>query len=1275
MGSSFKNLNVELTASASKFVATMRQSQVAVSGLNAEIRKTSTEARAVGTALSSSSSTATRFAQALSSAGQRASSELEKAHQKVLNLSADQHRSITTMSRDVGLLGLGITGGLALAVRAAANFEQAMSGVKAAIGSQGTAAAIDQLRKAALDAGQATVFTATEAAQAEQELAKAGVSVRDILSGGLTGVLSLAAAGQLSVAESAKVAASTMNTFGLAGRDVGHVADLLAKGANAAQGEVSDFALALNQSALVARQFGLNVDETVTALTLFARTGLMGSDAGTSLRQMFIQLSNPSQKAQQAMKELGLTVYDTQGQFVGFRNLAEQLQKTLGNASDQTRNYALATIFGADAIRVANILVKEGSIGIDRMTNSLEGQADAAEVARIRMDNLKGDLEKLKGSLDTALIKSGEQGTSVLRELVQTATSSVNTFSQLPGPVQAAGFAFAALASATALTVAGGGTLVVKYSELSQALQNMGTVGQRTATGLALVTKGLGAASVIAAVAGPVYALYARDKAEAAAVTERLSRALADEAAGQKGATDRAIINELVNNKQRDTIKALGVDQRSVNDAILGSADAQRRVFDALVATEPAIGRSAFAQKELQQALSGNADAARKFIENQKAIGGDQATVRQVGYLALNIANLSEKTGDAREKNQALAQATEEVVQASGLQGQAADQLRAQLSGLSSTTDGLTEAQKNLQKAISEFTDPVSVYKDALQKKEEAERTAFENAKQVARERSASSRAAAQDEVASARDALQSRQAAEREDLARRRANLQSGQASQREALQQEGVSLQEKQRKERESFDTTHKVTKEGSDDFGTFAANVKLSLSEYAAELEKRNKDLLNWRTNLIKVASKVGPDVAEELAKLGVDAAPIVAEFADGTEAEVKRAADAMRTNMALAADGISTDLDLAFKIAAQVGSKGAGATADAIATALGARVDDVQRVAGEYSLAIAGAANPILEALGERAIIVPKDSFPGSSGSRSLGSYAEGGIENHSAQIASPGPIRVWAEPETGGEAYIPLASSKETRSEEIWRRVGAMKGWQFGPFTPGVQHFAAGGFSNPKIKPPKDLGIGAINDIADAAMAREYVAYTAFSGGPLPLGTGDAGSGFGWAINYLKGTGVPYGVSSTTGGQHSKSSLHYSGKAADFVGPDLMAIFSQFMKVGANLAELIYSPAGVGIKNGQPVDIRSFYGDDVYRQHFDHVHVGTYDSGGMLQPGWTAAYNGTGKPEAVVNETAMARIISRAIADSLGGSKPGIGQVIINDANATEAVRELRRQLG
>lgn len=74
--------------------------------------------------------------------------------------------------------------------------------------------------------------------------------------------------------------------------------------------------------------------------------------------------------------------------------------------------------------------------------------------------------------------------------------------------------------------------------------------------------------------------------------------------------------------------------------------------------------------------------------------------------------------------------------------------------------------------------------------------------------------------------------------------------------------------------------------------------------------------------------------------------------------------------------------------------------------------------------------------------------------SIKSFASGGLENHIAQIAQPSSmLRVWAEPETGGEAYIPLALSKRSRSLEILEEVARLFGFML---IPQMKKFAEGG---------------------------------------------------------------------------------------------------------------------------------------------------------------------------------------------------------------------------
>lgn len=144
------------------------------------------------------------------------------------------------------IMGGLMAAGAAMAVKKYADFDAQMSAVKST--GDEARASFGALRDAAVRMGADTVFSATEAAAGIENLLKAGVSARDVLGGGLKGALDLAAAGQLSVAAAAEVAATAMVQFNLSGKDVPHIADLLAAGAGKAQGEVSDLAAALGQS-------------------------------------------------------------------------------------------------------------------------------------------------------------------------------------------------------------------------------------------------------------------------------------------------------------------------------------------------------------------------------------------------------------------------------------------------------------------------------------------------------------------------------------------------------------------------------------------------------------------------------------------------------------------------------------------------------------------------------------------------------------------------------------------------------------------------------------------------------------------------------------------------------------------------------------------------------------------------------------------------------------------------------------------------------------------
>ena len=391
--------------------------------------------------------------------------------------------------------GLAIGAAVVYSAKKYMDFEAAMSKVGAVANS--TAKEQKALGEAAIKAGQDTVFSAMQAAEAEAELLKAGISVSDVLGGALTGSLNLAAAGQIGLAQSAEIAAQAMNIFNLEGADVGHIADVLTAGANKSAAGVDDLGMALQQSGLVAKQTGLSMEDTVGVLSAFADNALKGSDAGTSLKTMLQRLTPQSAEAQAQFDKLGISAYDAQGNFVGLENFAGQLKSQLSGLTPEARNSALAVMFGSDAVRGANVLYEQGAEGIRKYVAAVDDQGAAARMAARQTDNLKGDLEQLKGTFESAFINAGSGSNGGLRSLVQSITGMVNGFNNLSPAAQSAAFQIAAV-SAAALLVGGAGIKAVAgITAMNASLKTLGASSATAATAL----KVLGGAVAVAGVA------------------------------------------------------------------------------------------------------------------------------------------------------------------------------------------------------------------------------------------------------------------------------------------------------------------------------------------------------------------------------------------------------------------------------------------------------------------------------------------------------------------------------------------------------------------------------------------------------------------------------------------------------------------------------------------------------------------------------------------------------------------------------------------------------
>lgn len=286
-------------------------------------------------------------------------------------------------------------------INMAGDFQQSLNILGSVSGA--TAAQMTELSDKAKALGKDVALpgvSATDAAGAMTELAKAGLNVNDVMAAS-KGVLSLAKAGQVDTAFAANVTAQALNAFSLKGTEANRVADLLAGGANASTASVEGMALGLSQVGAGAKSMGVNIQDTVTALSLFSNAGIQGSDAGTSLKAMFQQLANPTKESADLMKKLSLDFFDAKGNFVGIADTADQLQTKLGKLTVEQRNQALATIFGSDASRVAGVLATQGAKGFNELATAVTKQGAATDLAAAQNSGFNGALDNFKSTLET----------------------------------------------------------------------------------------------------------------------------------------------------------------------------------------------------------------------------------------------------------------------------------------------------------------------------------------------------------------------------------------------------------------------------------------------------------------------------------------------------------------------------------------------------------------------------------------------------------------------------------------------------------------------------------------------------------------------------------------------------------------------------------------------------------------------------------------------------------------------------------------------------------
>lgn len=929
---------------------------------------------------------------------------------------ADKYERLSTIGRRMMLIGTGMAVGIGIATKALADFDAEMSRVNANVEIDDADLArrgeiLAGLRKAAIEASTSTTYSAKEAAIAMTELAKAGVSANDIQMGGLKGALDLAASGQLNVAEAAEIAATAMVQFNKAGSSVPHIADLLSAGANNAQGSVHDMGFAFRQAGLQANATGLSLEDTAGTLTVFARAGLIGSDAGTSLKTMLQRMTPESEKAAKTIKELGIEAYDANGQFVGITEYAGKLQEKMRDLTPEARNAAMAIVFGQDAVRGANILFQQGAGGIQEWIDKTNEAGFAARNAAILQDNLTGDLKKLKAAVTSVAIEGSGGLYAFFRDSAQAAKALVEVVTQLPAPVLQAGAAFTAYmgvvtllrGAATRLVgpFAGARAALATFNEEVRAQQGptekaissyralgMSTT-QATAAAAANAPKvgyltaafraaggGAGAlkmamGGLTAALGGPwgiaimaataAIGFFAHKTAEAKARQEELkaaTQAMTETLVANNGAWDMNASKQLVNLASQKNIignlRNIGFSTEQATQALVSEGTARDTVLGQTRARIELLKQEG---QVIDQTTGQIYQSNQKQIDYYQQVYDNTLAVIQVGSEAAAQATLqAEANLKLEQAASAAAGGTNDMGEAIAESAQAAKDAQEALLGFADAITGGRNNQAAYEETIDELTEKMGALSGAVTKGGED----FD----VTSEKGRNAQAMLLDLGNAGRDAALSQ--------------IDLGKSADVSQAQME---------KAREKFITSARALGLNKDAAGELATQLGLTneaVRNHAAELGRIPPN----------VSTKIGVTGLDDLQSGLRQSVTLMQQLANGTTARVRyvRAGRSSVGGSTINADG------------------------------------------AVYST------------------VTP---------ARAVKAFAQGGIERHEAQIARAGAWRLWAEPETGGEAYLPLAPSKRARSVQILEEVARRFGMSVVKFAEGgITRYASGGVTVP-----------------------------------------------------------------------------------------------------------------------------------------------------------------------------------------------------------------------
>ncbi|MBR4627789.1 MAG: phage tail tape measure protein [Ruminococcus sp.] len=315
-------------------------------------------------------------------------------------------------------------------IRTGMDYEASMSSVAAISGA--TSAEMDKLSAKAEEMGATTKFTATESADAFGYMALAGWKVEDMLSG-IDGVLNLAAASNMDLANASDIVTDYLTAFGLSAKDSGHFVDIMTYAMANSNTTAELLGEAYKSCAATAASMGYSVEETTAVLMTMANAGIKGGEAGTALNAVMTRLATDTKGCASELSKYGVQVYDSKGEMQSLTSILEGTSAVWEQLTDQEQANLAKTLAGTSHYSALQTIMnglsdsaKASGMSFGDYSKALEDcDGAASDMSHTMMDNLQGDMTLLSSAVDGMKLSLSKELNPEIRKGVQYLTKNI----------------------------------------------------------------------------------------------------------------------------------------------------------------------------------------------------------------------------------------------------------------------------------------------------------------------------------------------------------------------------------------------------------------------------------------------------------------------------------------------------------------------------------------------------------------------------------------------------------------------------------------------------------------------------------------------------------------------------------------------------------------------------------------------------------------------------------------------------------------------------------